>query len=132
MVSVGRDDHACGFWNRRCVCVTPSPERSKFWGDKAPEVAIVEGETDFLCAACEETNTIRAVFGVSSGAWSDAHAMAIPEAASVIIATDADVTGDKYAEQIRGTLGKRSVYRWTPNRGQDVCDAGGLSGGSVT
>lgn len=107
------------------------PERSKFWGDKAPEVAIVEGETDFLCAACEETDTIRAVFGVSSGGWSDAHASAIPEAASVIIATDADHAGNKYAEQIRGTLGKRSFLRWTPNQGKDVCDAGGLSGGTL-
>ena len=107
------------------------PGRSKFW-EGVPDVVIVEGETDFLCAAIEETDTMRAVFGISSGAWSDAHALAIPEDARVIVATDADQAGNKYADQIRETLGTRLFLRWTPNQGTDVCDAGGLAGGTVT
>ena len=109
-------------------------ERKKFWGDLPLEVVIGEGEPDLLAAACEDIDDdrIRAVFGVSSGAWTDAHAIAIPKDATVIIATDHDHAGDKYAEQIRGTLGPRPFCRWTPNQGKDVCDAGGLAGGTVT
>ena len=106
----------------------------KIWGDRPLEVVIVEGETDFLCAASSHAgeDKIRAVFGISSGAWTDAHAIAIPEGAAVIIATDNDTAGDKYAEKIRGTLGKGRSRRWTPNEGKDVCDAGGLAGGTLT
>jgi hypothetical protein len=110
------------------------PGRKTFWGDRPLEVVIVEGETDFLCAACEDAgeDKIRAVFGISSGAWTDAHAIAIPEGATVIIATDNDAAGDKYADKIRGTLERGRSKRWTPNQGKDVCDAGGLAGGTLT
>ena len=110
------------------------PGRKTFWGDRPLEVVIVEGETDFLCAACEDApeDKIRAVFGISSGAWTEAHAVSIPERATVIIATDNDAAGDKYADKICGTLGKGRSKRWTPSQGKDVCDAGGLAGGTLT
>jgi hypothetical protein len=81
------------------------PERSQVWGEQPLEVVLVEGETDFLCAGCEDID------------------------ASVVIATDIDAAGERYADKIRRTLEARSIQRWTPRQGKDVCDAGGLDGG---
>ena len=108
------------------------PERKTLWTDQPLEVVIVEGETDFLCAACEPTDAVRAVFGVMAGSWTDAHVHAIPKRAAVIIATDHDEQGDKYADKISGTFERGRSKRWTPSQGKDVCDAGGLAGGTLT
>jgi hypothetical protein len=109
------------------------PEQSKLWEQRPLEVVIVEGEPDFLVASCEEIgeDRVRVVFGIiGSGSWTDAHAIAIPKGAHVIIATDDDIPGNVYAEKIADTLEGRSVSRWKPRiEGQDVCDAGGLAGG---
>jgi hypothetical protein len=120
--------------NRAGLALLGRDPGRKLWCGRPLEVVIVEGETDLLCVACEDAgeDKIRAVFGISSGAWTDAHAIAIPEGATVIIATDNDAAGDKYADKICGTLGKGRSKRWTPNQGKDACDAGGLAGGTLT
>jgi hypothetical protein len=110
-------------------------ERKRFWGNRPLDVVIVEGEPDLLVAACEDIDDdrTRAVLGITgNGSWSDAHVLAIPKDATAIIATDDDIPGNKYAAKITATLSEHVVSRWTPNiEGQDVCDAGGLAGGTV-
>jgi hypothetical protein len=118
--------------NRAALALLKERGRPGLWLDAPIEVVIVEGETDFLCAATEEIpdGSFRAVFGIFSGSWTAAHAVVIPDDATVIIATDPDAQGDKYAEQITRTLGGRSFFRWTPSKpGQDLSDSGGLAGG---
>lgn len=98
------------------------------------EVVIVEGEVDFLTAATEELDgdTVRAVFGVGSGAWRIAFGIAVPERASVIIATDHDPPGDRYAAEVGTTLPSQRIGRWAPAvPGEDLADAGGVRGGTV-
>jgi hypothetical protein len=122
--------------NAGAALLRRDPERAKFWADRPLEVVIVEGEPDLLVAACEDIDEarVRAVLGITgNGSWSDAHVLAIPEDATVVIATDNDIPGNQYAAKIAATLGERSVARWTPNiEGQDVCDAGGLVGGTYS
>jgi hypothetical protein len=108
--------------------------RPALWADAPIEVVIAEGEMDFLSAATEAIpdGTFRAVFGVFSGSWCMQYALAIPDDATVVIATDADTQGDKYAREIAWTLGERSFSRWRPNgAGQDVSDVGGIAGGAL-
>ncbi len=65
-------------------------------------VLIREGEIDYLAEAVARPH--HAVLGVISGSWCDAIARTIPDAATVVIATDADLAGDKYAETIAASL----------------------------
>ncbi len=95
---------------------------------KAPEmtwngqVLIVEGGPAFLKYATAEGRvgddfSTMAVFGVWSGSWPDDHlgdqlAGRFPlgeSGAGVVIATDADDAGDKYARQIGATLARAGV-----------------------
>jgi hypothetical protein len=109
------------------------PVRKELWADRLVEYVIVEGEPDLLVASCEDTgdDRVRVVLGITGGgSWTDGHAIAIPQDAHVIIATDDDAPGDKYAVKIRATLDGRRVSRWRPLiDGQDVCDAGGIAKG---
>jgi hypothetical protein len=77
-------------------------------------VVITEGEIDFLTAACEEPEaTGPMVLGVFTGSWSPELAARIPDA-HVIIATDNDDAGDKFAALIAASLEGRNVtlLRW--------------------
>ncbi len=87
-------------------------------GDVRAGVLIVEGVPDFLAAACswsEAAENLPAVFGVIAGSWSSEIAARIPDGTRVVIATDADEAGERYANQIAETLSGRCVLaRWTP------------------
>lgn len=71
----------------------------------ATSVEIAEGEPDFL-RRCESAAPGTAVFGVFSGAWTQAHADRIPDGAIVKIFTHSDAAGMEYqhhiAESLRG------------------------------
>jgi 5S rRNA maturation endonuclease (ribonuclease M5) len=75
-----------------------------------PIVLICEGGTDTLAASllCAP-HVPRAILGVGSGAWTEEHAEQIPPHAEVVIATDPDPAGDKYAERIEATLQGRGL-----------------------
>jgi len=88
-------------------------------------VVIAEGGKDYLTWAARAgrvTNTDNgpetfAVLGVWAGAWTHEIAARIPDGATVIIRTDQDETGDKYAEGIAETLhGRCSLQRTTRER----------------
>lgn len=100
------------------------------------DVVIAEGEADVCCWAIApaEDGAQRAVLGVTSGAWTSEIAARIPAGARVVIATDLDEPGDKYATQILRTLASRTdldVRRWPvggrtdrPNDANDWTRAG--------
>jgi hypothetical protein len=112
-------------------------QRPAEWGDRPIRVVIAEGESDWLCAATEPDESIRAVFGICGpGQWCTRFAAAIPEDAAVEIATDSDAAGNKYGKDIAQTLaGHPSVRRWRPwnvDKGKsefDLSDVFGLRGG---
>jgi len=80
-------------------------------------VVVAEGETDWLAWA---TTNALSVLGMVSGSWSADIAARIPNGATVVIATDADAEGDKYAAKITNTLAERAragsvrLERWKP------------------
>ena len=84
------------------------------------EVWIAEGEPDWLSIAtawAENDAAYPAVFGIWSGSWRPEVAARIPRRARVIVATDADEQGERYAHEIRATLaGRCEVRRWTAER----------------
>ena len=79
-------------------------------------VLITEGEPDFLVAATrwgllEEPRT--ATIGVVAGAWSEDLAARVPSGCTVILATDHDAAGERYAASIAATLADRCVLQRT-------------------
>ena len=72
-------------------------------------VMICEGEPDFLTLVDKgsERDKESAIFGIWSGAWCKSIADRIPVGTKVIIRTDRDETGDRYAMQIAKTLRSR-------------------------
>lgn len=98
------------------------PASREHVGDGWPEeaerrVVLAEGEPDFLTwAARGEGVRTLAVLGLpGSGAWSDELADRIPDGCTVIIRTDADDAGDRYAEQIAASLrGRCKVLETDP------------------
>lgn len=81
-------------------------------------VVLTEGEPDFLTwAARGEGVRTLAVFGLpGSGAWSDELAARIPDDCTVLVRTDADDAGDRYAEQIAASLhGRCTVLETDPD-----------------
>lgn len=75
------------------------------------QIVVVEGEPDFLSAAI--TWPTRPILGVLSGTWSEEFAARIPTGSEVIVMTHNDRAGDRYAEQIIGTIKTRAVVRRT-------------------
>ncbi len=95
----------------------------------SPRIVIVcEGETDYLLTAVGPATLTRwpgeppAVLGMFQGGWSAEPAARVPDGANVIIATDNDPDGDKYAARIASTLearariGRVKVERWRPKK----------------
>ena len=87
-------------------------------GDTRAGVLIVEGVPDFIATVCSWSVAIEntpAVFGVIAGSWSPEIAARMPDGARVVIATDPDETGERYACMIAETLEDRcELARWTP------------------
>ena len=68
-------------------------------------VLLTEGGTDTLAASLlSPPHVPRAILGVGSGAWTADHADQIPPGAEVVIATDPDEAGERYAQQIVASL----------------------------
>ena len=58
-----------------------------------------------------------AVLGVTAGGWTEEIAKRIPAGARVILATDQDKAGEKYARSIAATLQGYDLRRWKPPQG---------------
>jgi hypothetical protein len=76
-------------------------------------VLVVEGEPDTLRAAIQWPDWC--VLGIAPGCWCQELAGRVPPGSRVLIRTDADDAGDKYAASIGETLRERcEVSRWQP------------------
>ncbi len=80
-------------------------------------IVIAEGEIDSLAWASQWSDAAQhapATLGIVSGSWTPEIAARIPDGAVVVIATDADDEGEKYAGRISTSLAERSVQltRW--------------------
>jgi hypothetical protein len=81
-------------------------------GKQRPRVVIItEGEPAFLAWSAAKPGA--AVIGIGSGWWTPQHADRVPDGARVVLATDADKAGERYAEQVARTLDDRcTISRW--------------------
>lgn len=92
----------------------------KWWDDGSPlTVVITEGEVDFLtwCSEAMDGDAYSpAIIGVGSGSWTADFAARIPAESTVVIATDQDEQGDRYADRImksfRPWTGRVRLKRW--------------------
>lgn len=85
------------------------------WAAGSARVVVCEGEPDWLTWAVR-TPLYRcpahAVMGIIAGSWTDEIAAAIPMGAAVVIWTDHDRAGERYATQIAASLrGRCSTLR---------------------
>lgn len=90
------------------------------WGPMPRGLVIVEGEPDYLTACCAWPDW--AVLGITSGAWTDGLARTVPHEAVVVVRTDADAAGDRYAAQIAESLRGRATVLRVRCPGADVND----------
>jgi hypothetical protein len=79
---------------------------------------VCEGEIDLLTAATQWSDAAEhapAVFAITSGSWTREIAERIPRGCVVLVATDRDIQGDKYAAAILDALRERDVRveRWS-------------------
>lgn len=82
-------------------------------------VLVAEGETDWWTLAAHPARLQRAldagrthaVFGIVAGSWTPQIAARIPSGAAVVVWTDLDPAGDRYAETIRASLSPRCDVR---------------------
>jgi hypothetical protein len=69
-------------------------------------VLIAEGEPDWLTLATVQPEDVP-VLGIVSGSWSDEFADTIPAGADVVIYTDPDPQGERYAQKISASVGDK-------------------------
>ena len=100
------------------LVMADTPGQSMLAGGHAPPprglVVVAEGELDVLSWATEAPGGGDAVLGMVQGAWADDVAARIPDGATLVVATDRDKDGDKYALRVAKSLAERSVklLRW--------------------
>lgn len=80
---------------------------------RAPSrVVVVEGESDFLTWGTRTSDPRTAVLGIVSGSWTAALAERFPVGARVVVRTDHDSAGNRYAADVIGGLKRRCfVFR---------------------
>lgn len=105
---------SCGF-GRWLLANGQWPE----WWPRSRElrVVIAEGEIDFLFCAGQWSDAAEyapATYGIMSGSWSRDMAARVPDRCIVVVATDNDEAGDRYAALIAESFTGRDVRleRW--------------------
>jgi hypothetical protein len=110
-------------FERRGLVMADASARALLRGEtpaRELRVVIAEGEPSWLAwaTACPAPDGSElAVFGIVSGSWTPDIAARIPDGATVVIATDVgdeSGQGDKYADQIKRSFGRRNMRleRW--------------------
>jgi hypothetical protein len=94
------------------------------------EVWIAEGVPDFLTLAINwpADSSAPAVFGIAEGCWTPELAARVPMGAKVVLMTDHDANGDRYAAAIKETLAGRRVFRHTQGRREQPAAEGETHG----
>jgi hypothetical protein len=92
--------------------------RAMLAGTFAPErLLVVEGEPDFLVVATRATGRATARIGLVSGGWTLEFAQRVPVGTTVLLWTDRDAAGERYAHEVaRGLVRARGcrLRRWAP------------------
>jgi hypothetical protein len=105
------------------------------WPDDVPlRLVVTEGEPDFLTwgvAFSDADTAAPAVIGVVAGCWTDDLAACVPSRSKVIIRTDHDVAGERYARAIEESLGARCNVVRGGAEGCDLCAAEGWTEGTA-
>ena len=74
-------------------------------------VVVVEGEPAWMSWAAARPAI--PVFGIASGSWTDAIAARVPDGALVVVVTDRDDAGSRYAARVvRSLVGRCTTTRW--------------------
>lgn len=84
-------------------------------GTKRPDrLLIAEGEPDFLAVATQRLSRPHARIAVWSGAWSPAFSQRCHAGLDVLVFTDRDAAGDRYAMEIEQSIAPRGcrIRRW--------------------
>jgi hypothetical protein len=109
-----------------------SGKRPDFWPQALPlRIVIAEGEPDFLTwgtAFSDGDETAPAVIGVVSGSWNARIAERVPDGSRVIVWTDHDLAGEKYAVSIRETLSTRCTVLRARSQDCSLCPDYGWTG----
>ena len=79
--------------------------------DKPYRLVIVEGEPDFLSRASITVDAKCATLGIVNGSWTKAFAERVPRGCRVVVRTDVDKSGNRYAEEIEESL-VRHAFVW--------------------
>jgi hypothetical protein len=93
-------------------------QRPEWWhAGRELRLVVAEGETDYLAWATQWSDAAEfapATLAVVSGSWCPQVAARIPDGTTVVIATDNDKAGDRYAATIADTFATRGVTleRW--------------------
>ena len=100
-------------WGRQLIATGRRPEG---WRG---EMVVAEGVPDWLVVATNYSDSDEdapAVLGVTAGSWTLEIASRVPDGTRVVIATDPDEAGDKYAQKIAATFQGRNceLRRWSP------------------
>lgn len=99
-----------GFTQRGLVMASPGAVAMLKGTGWPAEVVVAEGEPQWLQACL--TWPGRAVLGIVAGSWTEEIATKVPTGASVLVVTDHDAAGDRYAEAIETNLrGRCRVLR---------------------
>jgi hypothetical protein len=91
-------------------------KRPSYLSEATPlRIVVSEGEVDFWTWSTRFSDadpSAPAVFGMFSGGWTDGIGSRVPDGSRVIIRTDADEAGDRYAREIRNSLhGRCTILR---------------------
>jgi hypothetical protein len=93
-------------------------QRPEWWhAGRELRLVVAEGETDYLAWATQWSDAAEfapATLAVVSGSWCANVAARVPDGTTVVIATDNDKAGDRYASAIVDTFAGRAVTleRW--------------------
>lgn len=93
-------------------------QRPDWWPTRQElRIVIAEGEIDFLYCVRQWSDAAEfapATLGIVSGSWTDEIAARIPDCTTVVIATDNDEAGERYAATIAQSLQLRDIAleRW--------------------
>lgn len=101
------------------------------WSRAVPRIVIVEGEPDFLTQATlrfddgwRSDDAGAAVMGIVAGSWTSEIAARIPGDGRVIVRTDHDVAGEKYASAVFESMrGRATLLRGGATR-CETCSRG--------
>lgn len=114
VVGLPKTGSATGVSSRGLIMANDSARRAIREQRRDAVIVMREGERDWLCEASRGS----AAIGIRSGAWTAAHAAALPPCAHVVLGLDDDAAGRAYAASVERTLQSRGDVTWELDLGR--------------